>query len=194
MYWMDLTSSVRCEFLYRSANSLACSSSTSWRVPRDSPRQLTHKRRSASETHMECASWVFQPLLNPATNSLMAESSLLLADSFAEATRAKPIPRAIAKTRIRIASTRLGSSVAAIEALFFMMCAPRFILNSIANEQRVSSRKIVHACPAGTVRRICPIGYTNLVLGDIHADANQSALATIEKFRNPSFQDCVKSS
>src|SRR5579864_6482935 len=127
MYWMDLTSSVRCEFLYRSANSLACSSSTSWRVPRDSPRQLTHKRRSASETHMECASWVFQPLLNPATNSLMAASSLLLADSFAEATRAKPIPRAIAKTRIRIASTRLGSSVAAIEALVFILCAPRSV-------------------------------------------------------------------
>src|SRR5271167_2688938 len=76
---------------------------------------------------MECASCVFQPLLNPATNSLMAASSLLFADSFADATRAKPIPRAIAKTRIRIASARLGSSVAAVEALVFMLCAPRLI-------------------------------------------------------------------
>src|SRR5712691_1247111 len=74
---------------------------------------------------MACASWVFQPLLNPATTSLTAASSPLRGVSSVDSARAKRIVSGVANIKTSIATTHLRSLIAALATLVVMFSAPR---------------------------------------------------------------------
>src|SRR5580704_12954971 len=106
---------------------------------------------------MACASWVFQPSLNPATTCFTAASSPLFAESSVAAARAKPIASGVARSRIKIARNRLGSLVAALVGLVFMLRAPRSIEGFIRKSLTEFVLEHGHAIPAPWRRVYLPL-------------------------------------